>query len=159
VKSLHQYLTEDHERLDGLLAACLRHDRTVDAVAYAQFRAGLLRHIGIEEKILFPSIRVQRGKSALLEQLHRDHAALAALLVPPPTATEVETIRAILAEHNPLEENDGGLYDIAEEIAGDALEAVLSAAQGAPDVTLAAHFDTPVTRRSIEQLLKERKGK
>jgi hypothetical protein len=159
VKTLHEYLTRDHERLDALLDASVRRDGTIDPAPYTQFRAGLLRHIGIEEKILFPSVRMERGRSALIEQLHRDHAALAALLVPPPSTTEVETIRAILAEHNPLEENDGGLYDIAEEIAGDALEALLVAAQGTPDVALAAHFDTTVTRRSIEQLLKERKGK
>jgi len=38
------------------------------------------------------------------KQLHRDHAALAALLVPPPTAVEIGQIKSILSIHNEIEE-------------------------------------------------------
>lgn len=134
--SLFEWLEQDHNRLDEILAACLRGETS----SYVEFRAGLLRHIAIEEKILFPAIRKAQGDSDLLRQLHRDHAALSALLVPPPTAVEFEQMHRILLEHNPLEENDGGLYAIAASL---------------PAVALAPHFDTEVTRRSIDILVKE----
>ena len=43
------YLADDHARLDALLTR-----GTTDPAAYADFRRGLLRHIGMEEKILLP---------------------------------------------------------------------------------------------------------
>src|SRR5215510_3200487 len=65
---IYRYLVEDHARLD---AALLRGD-------YAEFREGLLRHIGMEQKILLPII----GPTALAGRIHLDHGALAALLSP-----------------------------------------------------------------------------
>ena len=145
--SLRQWLERDHERLDAILAACLRGDTS----KYVEFRAGLLRHIAIEEKVLFPAIRKAHGDSELLQQLHRDHAALCALLVPPPTETEFEQIHRILLEHNPLEENDGGLYAIAESL--PSFDAMADTAYAMPEIPLAPHFDTEVTRKAIESLL------
>src|SRR4029453_4208730 len=51
--SIAEHMTEDHVRLDGVLAAATRCD-PVNLDAYAEFRAGLLRHIAIEKKILLP---------------------------------------------------------------------------------------------------------
>jgi hypothetical protein len=150
---LHLFLTRDHERLDALLSACVRADGSIDYEPYAQFRAGLLRHIAIEERILFPLFRVRRA--ALEEQLHRDHAALSALLVPPPTADEIERIRQILVLHNPLEEDEGGLYELIEGLAGDELNALMERVHAIPEVRLAPHADSPIVRSSIEQLVKQ----
>jgi hypothetical protein len=155
VKPLHDLLSQDHDRLDDLVAACVRRDGTIDAERYGEFRGGLLRHIGIEERVLFPAIRARHGDSTLLDQLHRDHAALAALLVPPPTAAEIDQIRAILREHNALEEDAGGLYEIAESVAGDELTAMVAAAEATPAVPQAPHFDTAITRSSIARLVRE----
>ena len=135
--SVRDYLTRDHERLDALFAAG----------DYEGFRRGLLRHIGIEERILF---RVLGRESALVQQLHRDHAALGALLVPPPDEAILAQIRAILAEHNPLEEGPGGLYD---RVGDDVLDLV----KKFPEVPVAPHADTPIVRQSIQQLLEQRK--
>ena len=148
--ALTELLSRDHDRLDALLTASLRSDGTIDEASYVEFRRGLLWHIAVEEKVLFPAIRKRRGDSDLLAQLHRDHAALAALLVPPPSAAEINSIRSILIQHNPLEEEVDGLYEIAEE-----LEVDLSAVRAVPPVALAPHVDTPITRRSIEQLIRE----
>ena len=135
--SVRDYLSRDHERLDALLAAG----------DYEGFRRGLLRHIGIEEKILFPLL----GRSnVLVQQLHRDHAALGALLVPPPDEAIIRQIRTILEEHNPLEEAPGGLYD---RIPDDVLDLVTNC----PYVPVAPHADTPLVRKSIEELLEQRK--
>ena len=100
---LHEYLAADHARLDRLLT----HE-----TGYPEFRRGLLRHIGIEGRILFPVLRKHRGLTPLEQQLHRDHAVLAALLVPPPTSNEIAQIVAILEPHNAIEECADGLYDL-----------------------------------------------
>lgn len=155
VTALHELLSGDHERLDGLLSAAIRPDGTIDESSYGEFRRGLLRHIGIEERILFPEIRKRRETGELERQLHRDHAALAALLVPPPSATEIAQIREILLQHNPLEEGSGGLYEDIEQLTGSELEELVSRVRAYPQVPLAPYTDTPLLRRSIEQLLRE----
>jgi hypothetical protein len=146
--TLHDLLTQDHERLDALLAAALHDDGSVDGAAYSEFRRGLLRHIGIEERILFPLLR-----NPLTERLHRDHAALSALLVPPPAPAELEQIRAILAEHNPLEEGAGGYYEQVAALVD------IEKVRAYPQVPTAPYSDTPLLRQTIEQLLRARSGR
>jgi hypothetical protein len=152
---LHQFLSNDHARLEALLTAALRPDGTIDEESYIEFRRGLLRHISMEERVLMPEVRRRRGDSEVERQLHRDHAALAALLVPPPTARELGTIREILDAHNPLEEGEGGFYEVLEELASHDLPEVLQRMHAIAPVPLAPHADSEVTRRSIEQLLRE----
>src|SRR6185295_12270083 len=78
---LTEFLVEDHRRLDGLMHVAMAHLGTVDDSAYGQFRAGLLRHIGMEEKILLPTAQRQRGGEplSLAAKLRLDHGALASL--------------------------------------------------------------------------------
>jgi hypothetical protein len=52
---LYHLLAEDHARLDGLLQRSVTEAGTIDHAAYAEFRAGLLKHISMEEKILLPA--------------------------------------------------------------------------------------------------------
>jgi len=149
VSELWEFLKRDHERLDSLLTNAIAGD----IGAYNEFRSGLLWHIGIEEKILFPIVRTAIGDSELIRQLHRDHAALGALLVPPPNRTDMERIRAILDAHNPLEEESEGFYEIAENTMN--VGAVMERVRAFPPVRVAPHVDTVVTRWSIEQLVLE----
>jgi hypothetical protein len=59
---LTDFLAGDHTRLDGLLRRAVTAGDTIGRAAYAEFRAGLLRHIGLEEKILLPAAqRWQEG--------------------------------------------------------------------------------------------------
>ena len=145
--SVREFLTRDHERLDALLTRALD-----DEASYRDFRSGLLWHIGVEEKILFPIMRTALGDSELLRQLHRDHAALGALLMPPPKREYIEQIRAILEAHNPLEEGPGGVYDTLETVAN--VDAVMEQVRAYPPVRVAPHADTEVTRWSIEELVR-----
>jgi hypothetical protein len=153
---LHELLARDHERLDALLASCVRAGDSVDAHTYDTFRRGLLRHIAIEEGVLFPALRKRFGLTALEAQLHRDHAALAALLVPPASPDVIETIRRVLVAHNPLEEGAQGLYELVEIAAGDGLSALMDAISRVPEVRVAPHRDSPLVRKTIEQLLRDR---
>jgi len=52
---IHCYLAGDHDRLDALLERAMSDPANIDAAAYAQFRAGLLKHIAMEEKVLLPA--------------------------------------------------------------------------------------------------------
>ncbi|HEX6085323.1 MAG TPA: hemerythrin domain-containing protein [Thermoanaerobaculia bacterium] len=152
MRELHDFLTGDHARLDALLRASIERG---DAEAYDAFRRGLLRHIAIEERVLFPLLRARRGTTELDQQLHRDHAALAALLVPPPTRVELSQIAAILEPHNALEENDGGLYDLVEELAAGDLAAFMARVHAMPEVPVMPNVDNDVVRMSIERLVRE----
>lgn len=149
---LHSFLTEDHERLDALLTACRER---VDPRKYTEFRAGLLRHIGIEESVLFPLLRAAKGTTELEPQLHRDHAAIAALLVPPPSSFELDQIAEILAVHNVLEEQPGGLYDVIDQLASTEIDALMVKVHAIPQIPLAPHSDTPLLRQTIETLLRD----
>jgi hemerythrin superfamily protein len=149
---LHEFLSRDHERLDALLVRCLE---TVDPEAYDEFRRGLLRHIAIEERVLFPLLRESRAMTEVEQQLHRDHAALAALLVPPPSPAEIAQIAAILEPHNQLEERDGGMYERVEALSGTELTALMTRVHAVTPVRVAPHADTRIVRSSIAQLVRE----
>jgi hypothetical protein len=152
---IHHYLTGDHERLDALLERSTSDPDNIDAAAYAQFRSGLLKHIGIEEKVLFAEARKRRGGEALdlAAKLRLDHGALTALLVPSPTAPIVAAIRAILKAHNPIEEDPGGVYEVCEQLAGGDADRILQEIQNFPDVKVLPHVDSPfvmeATRRAL----------
>ena len=156
---LTEFLVEDHRRLDGLLQAAVAHPGTVDDRAYAQFRAGLLRHIGMEEKILLPAVQRQRGGEPLplAARLRLDHGALAALLMPTPTAAILTTIQGILVEHNVLEEGAAGLYETCDALAGPETEPILAALRAAPEVTVMPYNDSTVVMNAVRRAL-ERAG-
>ena len=98
---LSHYLITDHNRLDGLLRESTSDPGGVDLGAYELFRAGLLRHIGLEEKLLLPAARRARGGEPLpiARQLRLEHGVLAALLVPTPTLEIAGEIRRFLERH------------------------------------------------------------
>lgn len=141
---IHRWLADDHRRIDRLLDGALADPEHIDAAAYAQFRAGILKHIGMEEKVLLPAAQKRRCGEPLpiAARLRLDHGALAALLVPPPSVAVVAAIRRILKLHNRLEEDTGGLYDQCEEIAGSDADEILSRLQKFPDVKVLPHVDS-----------------
>ena len=159
VGPLGDFLAEDHRRLDTLLDSALADPDKVDGAAYDRFRAGLLRHIGIEEKILLPAAQRLRGGESLsvATKLRPDHGALAALLMPIPTAAILAKIRGILAEHNALEEGKDGLYEICDNLAGLEAERLLAAFRAAPEVNVMAHSDSPAVMNAVRRAL-ERAG-
>ena len=153
---LHRYLADDHNRLDTLLERAMSDPPNIDAATYTQFRSGLLKHIGMEEKVLFPAAQKRRGGEPLpgAPKLRLDHGALAALLVPPPTASLVAAIRAILEGHNPIEEDPGGIYDQCEELAGAEAEQILRQLQNFPEVKVLPHVDSSFVMEATRRALK-----
>jgi len=158
-RPITDFLMEDHRRLEGLLQQAVAHADHVDQEAYAQFRAGLLRHIGMEEKILMPAAQRLRGGEPLLiaAKLRLDHGAIATLLIPTPTAAVIAMIRAILKDHNTIEEGPGGLYETCDELAGSEAAQLLAKIQAAPEVAVLPHSDTPTVMNTLHRVL-ERAG-
>lgn len=152
---IYRYMADDHARLDDLLQRATIHPDTIEPSAYAEFRAGLLKHIGMEEKILLPAAQRARGGTPLpiAAKLRLDHGALAALLVPTPTASIIAAIRAVIEAHNPIEEGPGGLYERCEELAGAKADQILDALRNAPEVRVAPHMDTAKVLESTRRAL------
>lgn len=146
---IETFMTADHVRLDVLLRRAKQADRSIDAETYAEFREGLLRHIGMEEKILLPFARAKRAGDPLElgRALRKDHGAIAKLLVPTPTHSICDDLRAVLEKHNPLEEGTDGLYAICDALAGDEAAAVVERLRAQPMVPVAKHYDGPLLRR------------
>jgi len=136
---IHEYLSADHARLDAAM-------RNGD---YETFREGLLRHIGIEQKILFPIV----NDWPVVERLHLDHGALAALLVPTPTPAILAAIRTILENHNPLEEGNNGLYEECERRLGARAAVVVEQIQTFPPVRVAPNVDSQTSMESARSAL------
>ena len=153
--ALTNVLAGDHTRLDGLLRRAMTAASPIDRAAYTEFRAGLLKHISLEEKILLPAAQRWQGGDPLpiAAKLRLDHGALAALLVPTPTPAIIVAICTILAAHNALEEGPGGVYERCEELAGAEADALLAQLQAAPTVPVAPYADGPqvmsVVRRAL----------
>jgi hypothetical protein len=152
---IQDLLSRDHDRLEELLEA-VSGDQRIDHERFHEFRAGLLRHIGMEEKILLPAAKRLRGGEALpaARQLRLDHAALAALLVPTPTPVIIGRLRALLHVHNGLEEGDEGVYARCEHLVGEEGDALLREMRSARPVKLAPYQDGPRALASIDRLLR-----
>lgn len=105
-------LSADHQRLGRLLSEA----RAGSEDCYRAFRAGLLRHISVEEKVLLPLLRAADHPFPGATQLRLDHAALVGMLVPPPTPELLTQISLLLTLHDPLEESADGLYALADTV-------------------------------------------
>ena len=118
-----RYLADDHARLDALLTR-----GASDPAAYADFRRGLLRHIGMEEKILLPAAPARQGRGAVARGRSSPARSRRARRAPraDPHPGDPAAMRGILARHNALEEGPGSSVE-------DAVNAL------APDDRLSLH--------------------
>ncbi|MFW6052067.1 MAG: hemerythrin domain-containing protein [Myxococcota bacterium] len=114
---MQDFLGCDRDRLEALLDRATRDSGTVDEEAYEAFRRGLLQHIAMEEKVLFPALRPDDGPLPDdLARLRKDHGYIAHQLVIRPTPDLVADLRAVLDRHNALEEGDRGVYARADAL-------------------------------------------
>lgn len=152
---LSTFLEEDHRRLAELLAMAVRDDGSIDTASFDAFRKGLLRHIALEEKILFRAAREAGGDEALptWRELRIDHGALTSLLVPTPTRELVGEIRSILDGHNVLEEDPGGAYERCDALLAAQAEALLERMRSYPEVKVMTHNDGPGVYRTAKEAL------
>ena len=117
-KPLYHFFTKDHHRIDQLLDKATENAGEVESDYYHRFRTGLLKHIKMEEKVLFPAAQKANGNVPLplAAKLRLDHAALTSLMVVPPSEEVIKVLRYILQKHDLLEEEPDGMYDVCERL-------------------------------------------
>ena len=155
--SLSTYLTSDHDRIDNFLQQALTDSGDINPDAYNGFRQGLLRHIGIEEKILIPALQplLNERMKQILAQIKADHSLIVALLVPSPTKGIIAALNTILEKHNWLEEANGGFYEFSERFNEQMLSELAEKIRTAPEVKSLPNNPDPkvlaATRRALER--------
>lgn len=154
---ISRFLAADHDRLDGLLARATARPEAIDGEAYEAFRSGLLRHIGIEEKILVAAFR-RAGPAdpefdAIARRLRIDHGAIASLLVPTPSHALVAELRSILQPHNVVEEGEDGFYARCDARLAAEADGLVERMRAYPVVPTLPHFDGPAAKRTAAEAL------
>jgi len=154
-----RFLADDHRRLEQLLQTAITSAGHVVQGTYDHFRAGLLRHIGMEEKILLPAARRWNGGQPLsiAAKLRLDHGAIAALLMPTPTTDIIATLHRILEQHNLVEEGPDGWYEICDRLAGAEADQLMIRLRATTEVAVLPHSDTPAVLGAVHRAL-ERAG-
>lgn len=154
---LRTWLAREHEEINAL-ALDARAPEGIDFEAFDRFRARLLRHICIEERLLFPMGEVGNGGqlATAINELRIDHAALASLLVPTPDHVLAQEIAGLLELHNELEERSGGIYDQCMALLDDeTAEAILYDAGETGPMQTAKYFDGLGTVRTAAAALEK----
>ncbi|HKZ31685.1 MAG TPA: DUF1858 domain-containing protein [Vicinamibacteria bacterium] len=149
---LHRFFASDHRRLAELLRRATAGEGPIDLGPYGAFRAGLLRHIGMEEKVLLVAAREARGGEPLpiAERLRVDHGAIAAMLVPTPTRALVAKILSVLGPHNGREEEPDGVYDACDQALGQAAATrLVEELREFPEPPLKPYNDAPAVMSHI----------
>lgn len=133
-RGVDEALSWDHDRLEALEAAAFRARAAGDLQSafdiYAEFALGLRRHIGFEEKLLFPAFEAKTGMpptagpTAVMRAEHREIERLLEEIASGigDAAANVEPLRAnlhaVLGDHNAKEEQV--LYPTTDELLGAA---------------------------------------
>ncbi|MEO6905154.1 MAG: hypothetical protein ABI148_02235 [Ginsengibacter sp.] len=154
-KSLHQFFAEDHQRLEQLLIRATERPDEIKMEDYLQFRTGLLRHIKMEEKVLFPAAK--KINPSIMDDItprsRLEHGALTALMVPPPTSSLIKVIRHVLEKHDLAEEEPGGLYDVCETLTHGQTQDLLDQLINTPVVPVHPPNPAPIAIESARRAL------
>ena len=149
--SVRALFEADHRRLNDLLPRAIGEPDRIDRAVFGEFRALLLKHIGMEEKILYLAGRLALGDTPpIFAKLRVDHGAMASLLVPTPTRAIALDLLSILAPHGRREEEEGGVYDLClDAISSELAAQLLGELQAFREVPLKPHNDDPVVFEHI----------
>ncbi len=154
-KPLHHFFTEDHHRIEQLLNKAIEQPGEIEMNYYHQFRTGLLRHIKMEEKTLFPAAK--KANQAVMQELipryRLEHGALTALMVPPPSSSLIKAIIFVLEKHDMAEEEPGGLYDVCEALTQGQTQELLAQLAEVEEVPVHPPNPTPIAIESARRAL------
>ena len=133
LRGVNEALSWDHDRLEALEAAAFEKralgDLQLAHDLYAEFAAGLKRHIGFEEQLLFPAFEEKTGMpptagpTAVMRAEHREIEALLGEIEAriADAAAPVESLRrsfhAVLEDHSLKEEQI--LYPTTDHLLGE----------------------------------------
>lgn len=156
-KRLYQFFTNDHRRIDELLHKATQDPEDLHMHHYHQFRGALLKHIKMEEKILFPAAQKANGNTPLqlAASLRMHHGALTSLMVVPPCAKVIKVLDYILNEHDLLEEEPGGMYDVCEKLTEGETDTLLMQLENVTEVPVhsfnEADYALEVAKRALSR--------
>lgn len=156
-KQLYHFFTNDHRRIEDLLDKATENANEIQMDYYHQFRTGLLRHIKMEEKILFPA--AQKANDGvplpLAAKLRLDHGALTSLMVVPPGPDVIKVLRHVLEKHDLLEEEPGGMYDVCERLTKGETQDLLTQLEKITEVPVHPHnkadYALGAAKRALER--------
>lgn len=154
-KPLYNFFTSEHHRIEGLLDNATENPNEILMDYYDRFRTGLLTHIKMEEKILFPAAQKANGGIALpvMAPLRLEHGAITSLMVPPPTPSLIKVIRHIMEKHDLAEEEPGGMYDVCEALTQHQTQELLDQLAKISEVPVHPHNDAPYALEAAKRSL------
>lgn len=152
---LSQFFTKDHCRLESLLNKATANLPQVEMETYGKFRKGLLRHIRMEERILFPAAKAidEELMKAKIPRFRKEHGALTALMVPSPNENIIKAIRYVMERHDLAEEEPGGMYDVCEKLTQEQTQSLLDELRQTAEVPVHPHNDHPIALKSAKNAL------
>jgi len=123
-----EYLSWDHDRLDGLLDSVRAHVEAADWLraqrTYSAFAEDLTRHIRLEEEIVLPLFESRTGIAGPVPAMRRDHElirdALGVLAVVVGLRDAVAfraglaVLVSLLSDHN--DEEERALYPVTDRV-------------------------------------------
>lgn len=156
-EELYHFFTNDHRRVESILEAAIKNIHCIDEALYHSFRIGLLTHIKMEEKVLFPASQLANDNQPLefQEQLRLEHGAITTLMVPTPTPDIIKVLKYVLEAHDELEEKKGGMYELCAKLTVSQTAEIIKELQNVTPVPVHPHKDNEfvmsVVRRSLER--------
>lgn len=156
-RPLFDFFEKDHRRIEALLDKATENPDEYQMDYYGRFRTGLLKHIKMEEKVLFPAAQRANGGIAvpLAAKLRLDHGALTLLMVVPPSPEMIKVLRHVLAAHDEAEEKAGGMYEICERLTGAETGALLAELEAVTEVPVQPHNEAAyalvAAKRALER--------
>lgn len=154
-KPIYDFFTDDHRRIEDLLDKATAVEGEIDPEYYHHFRVGLLKHIKMEEKVLFPAAQQANGgvPLPLAAKLRADHGALTTLMVVSPDDNIIKVLRHVLEEHDRLEEQPGGMYDVCENLTKSETDEILEILKNTTEVPVHPFNDADYAHRTVRRAL------
>lgn len=156
-RPIYDFFENDHRRIESLFEKATYNPAEIDLATYHQFRTGLLKHIKMEEKILFPAAQKGNGGTPLplAAKLRLDHGALTSLMVVPPDAEVIKVIHYVMEKHDQLEEEEGGMYEQCEKLTESETQRLLQELSEVTEVPVHPHneagYALKAAKRSLER--------
>ena len=156
-KPLYNFFTTDHRRIEALLEKATEKPVQIQLEYYHRFRTSLLKHIKMEEKVLFPAAqKANNGEPLpLTARLRLDHGAITSLMVVPPTPDVIKVLLHVLEKHDLLEEEPGGMYDVCEKLTSEDTTQILEQLENTTDVPVhpfnEAAYALDVAKRALKR--------
>lgn len=154
-RDIYHFFTEDHRRVEALLDKATEKEGEVNETYYLEFRKGLLTHIKMEEKILFPAAQLANNNAPipLAAKLRLEHGAITSLMVPPPDAGLIKVLRHVLDIHDIAEEEPGGMYDICENLTASQTAEIMAQLKQTTEVPVHPHNTAPYALEAAKRAL------